>query len=99
MPSDTLAGVALVTGGGRGIGASLPGYSGLFTALQKECAARRPLGAGFLENEAQTSTVPSIHVFGKLGHHCLRSTASFHMRLDPPGPRAALDPAAPSDLH
>jgi hypothetical protein len=70
---------------GRGIGATLPGYRGLFTALQKECAAVRPLGAGFLENETQTATIQSIQVFGKLGHQCLRSTASFHMRLDGPG--------------
>jgi hypothetical protein len=72
------AGVGIV---GRGIGATLPGYRGLFTALQKECAAVRPLGAGFLENETQTATIQSIQVFGKLGHQCLRSTASFHMRL------------------
>lgn len=67
---------------GRGIGASLPGYRGLFTALQKECASARPLGAGFLENEAQSSTVQSIQVFGKLGHRCLRASSSFHMPLD-----------------
>lgn len=73
------AGVRIV---GRGIGGTLPGYRGLFTALQRECAAVRPLGAAFLENETQTSTIQSINVFGKLGHHCLRSTASFHLRLD-----------------
>jgi hypothetical protein len=73
------AGVGIV---GRGIGATLPGYRGLFTALQKECAAVRPLGTSFLENETQTATIQSIQVFGKLGHQCLRSTASFHMRLD-----------------
>ena len=73
------AGVRIV---GRGIGGTLPGYRGLFTALQKECAAIRPLGASFLENETQVSTIQSINVFGKLGHRCLRSTASFHMRLD-----------------
>jgi hypothetical protein len=73
------AGVGVV---GRGIGASLPGYRGLFTALQQECAASRPLGAGFLENETQASTVQSINVFGKLGHRCLRSMASFHLCLD-----------------
>jgi hypothetical protein len=72
------AGVGIL---GRGIGGTLPGYRGLFTALQKECAATRPLGAGFLENETQASTVQSINVFGKLGHLCLRSIASFHMRL------------------
>ncbi len=73
------AGVGIL---GRGIGASLPGYRGLFTALQRECSAVRPLGAGYLENETQASTVQSINVFGNLGHHCLRSTASFHVRLD-----------------
>lgn len=84
------AGVGIL---GRGIGASLPGYPGLFTALQKQCAAARPLGAGFLENETQASNVQSINVFGKLGHRCLRSTASFHLRLDPqvPDEASALD--------
>ena len=66
---------------GRGIGATLPGYRGLFTALQKECAAVRPLGASYLENETQSSTIQSIQVFGKLGHQCLRSVASFHRSL------------------
>lgn len=69
---------------GEGIGATLPGYRGLFTALQRACAAWRPLDAGYLENETQASTVPSINVFGKLGHHCIRSVASFHARLDRP---------------
>ncbi len=68
---------------GRGIGATLPGYRGLFTALQKACAAERPLGAGWLENETQASTVQTINVFGKLGHHCLRSIANFHAPLGP----------------
>lgn len=67
---------------GRGIGASLPGHRGLFTALQQACAAVRPLHAGFLENETQSSTLPSIQVFGKLGHRCIRSIGSFHRRLD-----------------
>jgi len=67
---------------GRGIGASLPDHQGLFTALQLECAAVRPLGSSYLENETQSATVPSINVFGKLGHRCLRSIASFHRRLD-----------------
>ena len=67
---------------GRGIGATLPGYRGLFTALQKATAATRPLGAAWLENETQASTVASINVFGRLGHHCLRSTATFHAPLD-----------------
>jgi hypothetical protein len=66
---------------GRGIGATLPGYRGLFSALQKECAAVRPLGAAFLENETQAATLPSINAFGKLGHHCVRSIASFHAPL------------------
>jgi len=69
---------------GEGIGATLPGHRGLFTALQRACAAARPLGAGYLENETQASTVPTINVFGKLGHHCIRSVASFHARLDAP---------------
>ncbi|HYD50508.1 MAG TPA: hypothetical protein VEB21_19285 [Terriglobales bacterium] len=72
------AGLGIV---GRGIGASLPGYPGLFTALQMECSALRPLGASFLENEAQASSIQSIQVFGKLGHRCLRSVASFHRRF------------------
>jgi hypothetical protein len=72
---------------GEGIGATLPGYRGLFTALQRACAAWRPLGAGYLENETQASTVPTINVFGKLGHHCIRSLASFHARLDGPSRR------------
>jgi L-amino acid N-acyltransferase YncA len=76
------AGVGIL---GRGIGGTLPGYRGLFTTLQRETAAVRPLGAGFLENETQASTVQSINVFGKLGHRCLRSTASFHLRLDGTG--------------
>ncbi|HYD47020.1 MAG TPA: hypothetical protein VEB21_01665 [Terriglobales bacterium] len=67
---------------GRGIGGTLPEHRGLFTALQQECAATRPLGADFLENETQSSTVASIQVFGKLGHQCARSTATFHLRLD-----------------
>lgn len=80
------AGVGIL---GRGLGASLPGYRGLFTALQRECAASRPLGAGFLENETQAATVPSIRVFGKLGHQCLHAVASLHLRLDQaPRPRS-----------
>ena len=81
------AGVCIV---GRGIGGTLPGYRGLFTALQKECAAMRPLGASFLENETQAATIQSINVFGKLGHQCLHSAATFHLRLGDEGqpPRA-----------
>jgi hypothetical protein len=78
------AGVGIV---GRGIGGTLPGYRGLFTALQKECAAVRPLGAAFLENETQAATAQTINVFGKLGHYCVGSTASFHMRLENAGAR------------
>jgi len=71
---------------GRGIGGTLPGYRGLFTTLQLETAAVRPLGASFLENESQASTIQSINVFGKLGHRCVQSTASLRMRLDSAGP-------------
>jgi hypothetical protein len=80
------AGVGIL---GRGIGGTLPGYRGLFTALQRATAAVRPLGARYLENETQSATIPSINVFGKLGHQCLRSVASFHMRLAPGGARHA----------
>jgi len=73
------AGVGIL---GRGIGGSLPGYSGSFTALQRECAAVRPLGASWLENETQAATIGSINAFGRLGHRCFRSAASFHGRLD-----------------
>jgi len=73
------AGVGIL---GRGIGGTMPGYRGLFSALQRETAARRPLGASYLENETQASNIQSIQVFGKLGHQCVRSTASFHRRLD-----------------
>lgn len=76
---------------GRGIGASLPGYPGLFTALQRECAASRPLGAGFLENETQAATIQTINVFGKLAQRCLRSVATFHRRLDAPMRPAGTD--------
>jgi hypothetical protein len=72
------AGVGIL---GRGIGGSLPGYSGSFTALQRECAAVRPLGASYLENETQAATIGSINAFGRLGHRCFRSVASFHGRL------------------
>lgn len=72
------AGVGVV---GHGIGATLPGYPGLFTALQRETSARKPMGAGYLENEAQSSSIQSIQVFGKLGHRCIRSLASFHRML------------------
>jgi hypothetical protein len=77
---------------GRGIGATLPGYRGLFTALQRACAAERPLGAGWLENETQSATVATINVFGKLGHHCLRAIANFHTPLDRERDRGAFSP-------
>lgn len=67
---------------GRGLGATLPGYRGLFTAIQREMIAVRPLGAEWMENETQVSTVPSINVYARLGFRYLRSTSSFHLRLD-----------------
>lgn len=66
---------------GRGLGATLPGYRGLFTAIQREMIARRPLGAAFMENETQVATIGSINVYAKLGFRYLRSTASYHARL------------------
>lgn len=66
---------------GRGIGATLPGYRGLFTALQQACVVRRPLGAGWLEDEAQASSIGSIQVFGRMGHRCVHSVSSFHLHL------------------
>lgn len=79
------AGVGIL---GRGIGGTLPGYRGLFTALQRETSASQPLGARYLENETQASTVGSIQVFGKLGHHCYRSSAIFHVSFSA-APRGA----------
>jgi len=67
---------------GRGLGATLPGYRGLFTAIQREMIARRPLGAAFMENETQVATIGSINVYAKLGFRYLRSTGSYHGRLD-----------------
>jgi hypothetical protein len=66
---------------GRGLGATLPQYRGLFTILQREMIARRPFGAAFMENETQASTIGSINVYAKLGMRYLRSTASFQRRL------------------
>ncbi len=66
---------------GRGLGATLPGYRGLFTAIQKEMIARRPRGASFMENETQVATIGSINVYAKLGFRYLRSTATYHRRL------------------
>lgn len=79
LPLDDMsiaAGTGIV---GRGLGATLPGYRGLFTALQRTMVARRPLGASWLENETRAATVATINVFGKLGHHCVRSTATYHL--------------------
>jgi len=70
---------------GRGLGATLPEYRGLFTAIQREMIFRRPLGAAFMENETQVATIGSINVYAKLGFRFLRSTATFHRRLDGAG--------------
>jgi hypothetical protein len=67
---------------GRGLGATLPEYRGLFTAIQREMIARRPLGASFMENETQVATIGSINVYARLGFRFLRSTSTFHRRLD-----------------
>jgi len=67
---------------GRGLGATLPDYKGLFTALQHEMVAVRPLGAAFMENETQVATVASINVYAKLGFRYLRSTSTFHLNID-----------------
>lgn len=67
---------------GRGLGATLPEYRGLFTAIQREMIARQPGGARFMENETQVATIGSINVYAKLGFRYLRSTATFHRRLD-----------------
>jgi hypothetical protein len=68
---------------GRGLGATLPEYRGLFTALQREMIARRPLDADYMENETQVSTIGSINVYAKLGMRYLRSTSTFHRRVEP----------------
>lgn len=73
---------------GRGLGATLPGYTGLFTALQRAMIADRPLGADYLENETRAATLQTINVFGKLQHQCVRSTATFHFHLGGDPPRA-----------
>jgi hypothetical protein len=67
---------------GRGLGATLPEYRGLFTAIQREMITARPLGASYMENETQVATIGSINVYAKLGFRYLRSTATFHFRLD-----------------
>jgi hypothetical protein len=67
---------------GRGLGATLPEYRGLFTAIQREMIALRPLGASYMENETQVATIGSINVYAKLGFRYLRSTATFHLWID-----------------
>jgi hypothetical protein len=67
---------------GRGLGATLPEYRGLFTAIQREMIARRPREADFMENETQVATIGSVNVYAKLGMRYLRSTSTFHHRLD-----------------
>lgn len=67
---------------GRGLGATLPEYRGLFTAIQREMIAAQPLGARFMENETQVATIGSINVYAKLGFRYLRSTSTFHLCLD-----------------
>lgn len=83
LPLDDMSAAAGEGIVGRGLGATLPGYRGLFTALQRTMVARRPLGARWLENETRAATVATINVFGKLGHHCVRSTATYHLHLRP----------------
>ncbi len=79
MPElSTAAGVRVF---GRGLGATLPDYRGLFTAIQREMITRRPLDADFMENETQVATIGSINVYAKLGFRYLRSTSTFHRRL------------------
>lgn len=78
-----LAGVKVC---GRGLGATLPEYRGLFTGIQREMIARRPLGAEWMENETQAATIGSINVYAKLGFRYLRSTCTFHLRLDGEAP-------------
>jgi hypothetical protein len=71
---------------GRGLGATLPEHRGLFTALQREMVAARPLDADFMENETQVATIGSINVYARLGGRFLRSTSTFHLRLDAAAP-------------
>jgi hypothetical protein len=73
---------------GRGLGATLPEYRGLFTAIQREMIFRRPQAAAFMENETQVATIGSINVYAKLGFRFLRSTSTFHKRLDGAAPCA-----------
>ena len=73
---------------GRGLGATLPDYRGLFTAIQREMITRQPAGAAWMENETQAATIGSINVYAKLGFRYLRSTGTFHLRLDGAAPCA-----------
>jgi hypothetical protein len=84
LPEVSRAAGAIVCG--RGLGATLPEYRGLFTAIQREMIAARPLGAAFMENETQVATIGSINVYAKLGFRYLRSTATFHASLGAPRP-------------
>lgn len=77
LPDVSAAAGTLVCG--RGLGATLPEYRGLFTTIQREMIARRPLGASFMENETQVATIGSINVYAKLGFRYLRSTSTFHL--------------------
>lgn len=83
LPDVSRAAGAVVFG--RGLGATLPEYRGLFTAIQREMIFRRPGGGEFMENETQVATIGSINVYAKLGFRFLRSTATFHRRLDGAG--------------
>ena len=74
---------------GRGLGATLPEYRGLFTAIQREMIAARPLGASYMENETQVATIGSINVYAKLGFRYLRSTATYHLRPSGADPACA----------
>ena len=86
---DDVSEAAGLTVCGHGLGATLPEYRGLFTAIQREMIARRPLDADFMENETQVSTIGSINVYAKLGMRYLRSTSTFHRRLDGSEPGAS----------
>lgn len=80
MPDVSRAADTVVCG--RGLGATLPEYRGLFTAIQREMITARPLGASWMENETQVATIGSINVYARLGFRYLRSTATYHLRLD-----------------
>jgi GNAT superfamily N-acetyltransferase len=87
LPDVSRAAAAVVCG--RGLGATLPEYRGLFTAIQREMITARPLGAAYMENETQVATIGSINVYARLGFRYLRSTATFHLRLDGARPACA----------